>query len=136
MWEHSSPVQFLSSNAQFPVVVLHESFVQRSPSLQAFAALLHRPVVVLQSSEVQALLSLQSFGAREHSYVLDELMHRSNVHALLSVQLTGVKTQTIRDARGGTAWMTFTVEVGDASRLAHVLGLVSRVPGVRAARRK
>ncbi len=60
----------------------------------------------------------------------------SEVFAKEKMNVTGVKTQTIKDARGGTAWMTFTVEVGDASRLAHVLGLVSRVPGVRAARRK
>ena len=60
----------------------------------------------------------------------------TEVFAKEKTNVTGVKTQTIKDARGGTAWMTFTVEVGDASRLAHVLGLVSRVPGVRAARRK
>ena len=60
----------------------------------------------------------------------------TEVFAKEKMNVTGVKTQTIKDARGGTAWMTFTVEVGDASRLAHVLGLVSRVPGVRAARRK
>ncbi|QTN25053.1 bifunctional (p)ppGpp synthetase/guanosine-3',5'-bis(diphosphate) 3'-pyrophosphohydrolase [Rhizobacter sp. AJA081-3] len=60
----------------------------------------------------------------------------TEVFAKEKMNVTGVKTQTIKDARGGTAWMTFTVELGDASRLAHVLGLVSRVPGVRAARRK
>ena len=60
----------------------------------------------------------------------------TEVFAKEKMNVIGVKTQTIKDARGGTAWMTFTVEVGDASRLAQVLGLVSRVSGVRAARRK
>jgi len=32
--------------------------------------------------------------------------------------------------------MTFTVELGDASRLAAVLAQIGRVPGVRHARRK
>jgi GTP pyrophosphokinase len=60
----------------------------------------------------------------------------TEVFAKEKMNVTGVKTQSVKDARGGTAWMTFTVEVGDASRLAHVLALVARVPGVRAARRK
>jgi GTP pyrophosphokinase len=42
----------------------------------------------------------------------------------------------VKDARGGTAWMTFTVEVADAARLAQVLTQVSQVAGVRQARRK
>lgn len=32
--------------------------------------------------------------------------------------------------------MTFTVEVGDATRLAEVLARVAKVPGVRQARRR
>jgi GTP pyrophosphokinase len=32
--------------------------------------------------------------------------------------------------------MTFTVEVGDAGRLHHVLGVVTEVTGVRSARRR
>ena len=52
------------------------------------------------------------------------------------MNVVGVKTQTVRDAQGGTAWMTFTIEVADSARLAHVLGLVERVAGVRSARRK
>jgi len=60
----------------------------------------------------------------------------TEVFAKEKMNVTGVKTQSVKDARGGTAWMTFTVEVGDASRLAQVLALVTRVPGVRAARRK
>ncbi|MGD9833776.1 MAG: bifunctional (p)ppGpp synthetase/guanosine-3',5'-bis(diphosphate) 3'-pyrophosphohydrolase [Piscinibacter sp.] len=60
----------------------------------------------------------------------------TEVFAKEKVNVTGVKTQSIKDARGGTAWMTFTVEVGDASRLSLVLGQVARVAGVRSARRK
>lgn len=85
-------------------------------------------------------------GDRSAMYPVDVVVEAGDRQGLLrditevfakeKMNVTGVKTQTIKDARGGTAWMTFTVEVGDASRLAHVLGLVSRVPGVRAARRK
>jgi GTP pyrophosphokinase len=32
--------------------------------------------------------------------------------------------------------MTFTIEVADAARLAHVLGLAGRINGVRSVRRK
>ena len=60
----------------------------------------------------------------------------SEVFAKEKMNVTGVKTQTVRDAQGGTAWMTFTVEVADSARLAQVLQLVARVGGVRAARRK
>jgi GTP pyrophosphokinase len=60
----------------------------------------------------------------------------SEVFAKDKMNVTGVKTQSVKDPRGGTAWMTFTVEVSDSARLAHVLGLVARVDGVRSARRK
>ena len=60
----------------------------------------------------------------------------SEVFTRERVNVTGVKTQTVRSAAGDRAWMTFTVEVADASRLAQVLRLVAAVPGVRHARRK
>jgi GTP pyrophosphokinase len=60
----------------------------------------------------------------------------SEVFAKEKMNVTGVHTQTVKDTRGGTAWMTFTVEVSDAARLAQVLAQVSRVGGVRQARRK
>ncbi len=60
----------------------------------------------------------------------------SEVFAKEKMNVTGVKTQTLRDAQGGTAWMTFTIEVADAARLTQVLGAVARVSGVRSARRK
>ena len=60
----------------------------------------------------------------------------SELFAKQKMNVTGVKTRSVHDAGGGTAWMTFTIEVADAARLAHVLGLVARVRGVRSARRK
>jgi GTP pyrophosphokinase len=60
----------------------------------------------------------------------------SEVFAKEKMNVTGVKTQTVRDAQGGTAWMTFTIEVSDSARLGQVLNVVSRVGGVRSARRK
>jgi GTP pyrophosphokinase len=52
------------------------------------------------------------------------------------MNVTGVKTQTVRDSSGDTARMTFTIEVRDAARLTQVLGQVARISGVRSARRK
>ena len=52
------------------------------------------------------------------------------------INVIGVKTQSVKDAAGGTAFMTFTVEVADAARLGATLAQVCRVPGVRAARRR
>ena len=60
----------------------------------------------------------------------------SEVFAKDQMNVTGVKTQSVKDASGGTAWMTFTVEIADSVRLGHVLGLVQQVEGVRSARRK
>ena len=60
----------------------------------------------------------------------------SEVFAKEKTNVIGVKTQTVKDATGGTAWMTFTVEVPSANRLAQVLGQVARVAGVRSARRR
>jgi GTP pyrophosphokinase len=58
----------------------------------------------------------------------------SEVFAKEKVNVTGVHTQSAKDR--GTAWMTFTVEVTDATRLAAVLQRVAQVAGVRHARRK
>jgi GTP pyrophosphokinase len=52
------------------------------------------------------------------------------------INVTGVNTRSVRDARGRTAWMTFTVELADTSHLGAVLATLNRVPGVRSARRK
>ena len=60
----------------------------------------------------------------------------SELFAKEKMNVTGVKTQSVNDSGGGTAWMTFTIEVADAARLSHVLGLVAQVGGVRTVRRK
>jgi GTP pyrophosphokinase len=60
----------------------------------------------------------------------------SEVFAKEKVNVTGVHTQSVKGPGGGTAWMTFTAEVGDATRLAAVLRQVAAVSGVRQARRK
>ncbi|GAA4345500.1 bifunctional (p)ppGpp synthetase/guanosine-3',5'-bis(diphosphate) 3'-pyrophosphohydrolase [Variovorax defluvii] len=56
----------------------------------------------------------------------------SDVFAREKMNVIGVQTQSVK----GTAWMTFTVETGNAARLAQVLGVVAAVPGVRSARRR
>ncbi len=58
----------------------------------------------------------------------------SEIFAKDKMNVTGVHTQSAKDR--SAAWMTFTVELGDASRLAPVLAQIGRVPGVRHARRK
>jgi len=60
----------------------------------------------------------------------------SELFAKEKMNVTGVKTQSVRDTGGGTAWMTFTVEVADSARLNQVLAAVDRIGGVRSARRK
>ena len=60
----------------------------------------------------------------------------SELLAKEKMNVVGVHTQSVTDARGRTAWMTFTVEVADTTRLAQVLARVGQVRGVRRARRK
>ena len=60
----------------------------------------------------------------------------SEVFTREKMNVIGVQTQSVKDNRGGTAWMTFTVEVAQSSRLRQVLALVNEVQGVRSARRR
>ena len=60
----------------------------------------------------------------------------SEVFAKEKMNVIGVQTQSIKDNRGGSAWMIFTVEVAQSSRLSQVLRIVAEVPGVRSARRR
>ena len=60
----------------------------------------------------------------------------SEVFAKEKMNVIGVQTQSVKDNRGGTAWMTFTVEVAQSGRLNQVLGIVAGVAGVRSARRR
>ena len=60
----------------------------------------------------------------------------SEVFAKEKMNVIGVQTTSVKDNRGGTAWMTFTVEVAQSGRLKQVLGVVAEVRGVRSARRR
>lgn len=83
---------------------------------------------------------------REAAYPVDVLVEAADRSGLLrdisevfskdKLNVIGVHTQSVKDVTGGTAFMTFTVEVNDAHRLASVLRLVAQVPGVRRARRR
>ena len=82
----------------------------------------------------------------EAAYPVDVLIEAGDRQGLLRditevfakerMNVVGVHTQSVRDASGKTAWMTFTVEVADASRLRAVMAVVARVSGVRHVRRK
>ena len=60
----------------------------------------------------------------------------SEVFSKEKMNVVGVQTQSVKDNRGGTAWMTFTIEVAQSVRLKQVLGMVAGVAGVRSARRR
>ena len=60
----------------------------------------------------------------------------SEVFTKEKMNVIGVQTQSVKDNRGGTAWMTFTVEVAQSGRLNQVLAIVADVAGVRSARRR
>ncbi len=86
-------------------------------------------------------------GANAEMYPVDVMVEAADRQGLLrdisevfakeKMNVTGVKTQSVKDTGGGgTAWMTFTVEVADSARLAYVLGLAERITGVRSVRRK
>jgi GTP pyrophosphokinase len=60
----------------------------------------------------------------------------SDVFAKEKVNVTGVNTQSLKDSRGGTARMVFTLELPSAARLRQVLVLITHIAGVRSARRR
>jgi GTP pyrophosphokinase len=60
----------------------------------------------------------------------------SEVFAKEKMNVTGVRTDSVKGPGGGIAYMIFTVEVSNSARMASVLGLVAKVDGVRIARRK
>jgi GTP pyrophosphokinase len=85
-------------------------------------------------------------GGAEAVYPVDLLVQAADRGGLLrdisevlareKVNVTGVHTQSVKEARGTTAWMTFTVEVADTAQLHALLRQVAGVAGVRQARRK
>ena len=64
----------------------------------------------------------------------------SEVFTKEKMNVIGVQTQSVKDKTGnkggGTAWMTFTVEVAQSGRLKQVLAVVAGVAGVTSARRR
>ncbi len=60
----------------------------------------------------------------------------SEVFSKVKLNVVGVQTQSVKDRSGTTAWMTFTVEVADTSKLAPVLASVRKVAGVRVCARR
>ena len=60
----------------------------------------------------------------------------TEVFAKANVNVTGVHSQNVKGSGGAVAWMSFTVEVGNATRLSQVLTQVTQIAGVRLARRK
>ncbi|MCD8514592.1 MAG: bifunctional (p)ppGpp synthetase/guanosine-3',5'-bis(diphosphate) 3'-pyrophosphohydrolase [Burkholderiaceae bacterium] len=56
----------------------------------------------------------------------------SDTFAREKINVIGVQTQSVK----GIAWMTFTVEVPDATRVARLMSAVEDVPGVRRVRRR
>ncbi|WP_101046779.1 RelA/SpoT family protein [Macromonas nakdongensis] len=56
----------------------------------------------------------------------------SDAFAREKINVIGVQTQSVK----GVAWMTFTVEVPDATRVTKVMSTVSDVPGVQVVRRR
>ena len=60
----------------------------------------------------------------------------SEVLAKEKINVTGVRSQSVRDGGAHTAYMTFTIEIAEATRLAPALALVRGVAGVRSARRR
>ena len=97
------------------------------------------------SADAPERLIAVAWGTRQTDgtavYAVDLLVEAEDRQGLLrdisellakeKMNVVGVHTQSVKDARGHTAWMTFTVEVGDTTRLAQVLALVGQVRGVR-----
>jgi len=85
-------------------------------------------------------------AGKDAAYPVDVLVDATDRNGLLrdisevftkdKINVIGVHTQSVRGPAGSTAYMTFTVEVTDAHKLAAVLRLVAQVAGVRHARRR
>lgn len=60
----------------------------------------------------------------------------SEAFAKAGINVTGVRSQTVKGSGGAVAWMSFTVEVGNTERLGPVLTQITLLNGVRAAHRK
>jgi GTP pyrophosphokinase len=85
-------------------------------------------------------------GGKEALYPLDVLVEANDRPALLRditevfakerLNVTGVQSQSARDAQGRVARMCFTVEVPDGRLLQGALAQLRQLPGIRQARRR
>jgi GTP pyrophosphokinase len=88
----------------------------------------------------------QGAGGKQALYPLDVLVEASDRPALLRditevfakerLNVTGVQSQSARDAQGRVARMCFTVEVADGRLLQGALAQLRQLPGIRHARRR
>lgn len=60
----------------------------------------------------------------------------SEVFSASKINVVGVQTQSVKGSEGSTAWMTFTAEVSDTSKLAPVMATIRKVAGVRVCTRR
>ena len=60
----------------------------------------------------------------------------SEVFSAAKINVVGVQTQSVKGASGSTAWMTFTAEVSDTSKLSPVMATIRKVAGVRVCTRR
>ena len=83
-----------------------------------------------RGSEVSAVYPVDiAIEAADRQGLLRDI---SDVFTREKMNVIGVQTQSVKD----TAWMTFTIEVASAARLAPVLRVVGGVSGVRWVRRR
>lgn len=97
---------------------------------------------VIDVSWGQAILNLAS----QPYYPVDVSVQAADRHGLLKdisevfaaskVNVIGVQTQSVKGNGSSTAWMTFTVEVADTSKLTSVMATIRKVAGVRSCRRR
>ncbi len=90
--------------------------------------------------------TLSSFGKSAPLYPVDISIQAADRQGLLrdvsevfakeKMNVIGVKSHSVQDARGPTAWMTFTVEIPDLNRLDDTVQRVAQVKGVRSAYRR
>jgi GTP pyrophosphokinase len=103
-----------------------------------------RPMAATAPERVIEVAWGQPAGDRAAFYPVDVVVEAADRPGLLrdisevfakdKINVTQVHTQSARDR--SSAWMTFTVETPDATRLTAVLAQVRQVPGIRHARRK
>jgi GTP pyrophosphokinase len=60
----------------------------------------------------------------------------SEVFSAAKISVIGVQSQSVKGKDGATAWMTFTAEVSDTSRLVSVMATIRKVAGVRVCTRR